>query len=336
MQKYLFLLVFTLLTGCTAPTTAQPTTVPSPTTETLVYEQKVPFGVVQVLESPATVPASEAAGHITPNDLVMGMEMNGERRAYPIGLMRRYEIANDTLGGEAIAVTFCPSCNTGLSFSRMVEGQALVFDFSGMTLDNAMVMKDRQSETLWSQVRLQAVEGAMVGTRLELLASNQMTWQEWASQFPDTTLVIDPRAPMKESSLVPVVPTGPRVDPDAYHGYVAGLAREDVAMAFPLDAVSQQGVVNREIADLPILLVAGAETGALTVWERTMEGQVLTFTRQGDQLIDEETQSVWNPDTGVAESGTLAGTTLTAADVWICDWRGWLDAYPTTSLELMS
>jgi hypothetical protein len=334
MQKFMLLLWLCLMAGCNAAPASTTTAVPTPSAEALTYEQKVPFGVIQVLESPATVPATEAAGHITPNDLVMGMEINGERRAYPIGLMRRYEIANDTLGGEAIAVTFCPSCNTGLSFSRMVEGQALVFDFSGMTLDNAMVMKDRQSETLWSQVQLQAVEGAMAGTRLELLASNQMTWQEWASQFPDTTLVIDPRAPMKETSLVPVVPSGPMVDPEAYHGYVAGVAREDVAMAFPLDAVSQEGVVNSEIAELPILLVAGTETGAVTVWNRSVEGQVLTFTRQGDQLMDEETQSVWNPDTGVAESGTMQGTTLTVADVWICDWRGWLDAYPGTSLEL--
>lgn len=336
MQKYLLFLLVILLAGCTASATTQPTAVPSPTTETLSYEQKVPFGVVQVLEMPETVAATGAAGHITPNDLVMGMEINGEHRAYPIGLMRRYEIANDTLGGEAIAVTFCPSCNTGLSFSRMVEGRELIFDFSGMTLDNAMVMKDRQSETLWSQVRLQAVEGAMAGTRLELLASNQMTWQEWASQFPDTTLVIDPRAPMKATTLVPVVPTGPMVDPEAYHGYVAGITQGDMAMAFPLDLVAQQGVVNSVIERLPILLVAGNEPGAVTVWERSVEGQVLTFGLQGDQLIDEETQSVWNPETGTAESGEMAGQQLTPVDTWICDWRGWLDAYPGTSLELVS
>jgi hypothetical protein len=336
MHKNLILLLLVLIVSCTSTPSASPTAVPSPTPEPLAYEQKVPFGVVQVLESPETVLASEAAGHINSNDLVMGMEINGEQRAYPIGLMRRYEIANDVLGGDAIAVTFCPSCNTGLSFSRVVDGQALVFDFSGMTLDNAMVMKDRQSGTLWSQVRLEAVEGAMAGTRLELLASNQMTWQEWASQYPDTTLVIDPRAPMKETSLVPVVPMGPMVDPEAYHGYVAGIAREDVAMAFPLDAVSQQGVVNSEIAGVSILLVAGEEAGAVTVWERLVDGQSLTFTREGDQLVDEETGSIWNAETGIAESGEMAGQQLTPVDTWICDWRGWLDAYPTTSLELVS
>jgi len=336
MQKYLILLLLSLLAGCAGTSATQPTAVPSPTTETLTYEQKVPFGVIQVLESPETVPAAEAAGHINSTDLVMGMEMNGEQRAYPIGLMRRYEIANDTLGGEAIAVTFCPSCNTGLAFSRVVEGQELVFDFSGMTLDNAMVMKDRQSETLWSQVRLQAVEGERAGQRLELLASNQMTWQEWAGQYPDTTLVIDPRLPVAENTfIIPVVPTSPIVDPEAYHGYVAGITWEDAAMAFPLDEVTKQGVVNSDIAGLPILLVGLGEPGAVTVWERVVEGQILTFTRQGDQLIDEETQSVWNAETGIAESGELAGKQMNVVDAWICDWRGWLDAYPTTSLELV-
>lgn len=333
MQKLLLVCFLALMVGCSAAPAASPPPAASPT-ETLVYEQKVPFGVIQVLDSPQTVTANQAAGHITSNDLVMGMEINGESRAYPIGLMRRYEIANDTLGGEAIAVTFCPSCNTGLSFSRVVDGEPLVFDFSGKILDGAMVMRDRQSQSMWSQVRLQAVEGAKAGTRLELLASNQMTWQEWASQYPDTTLVIDPRAPMKETSLIPVVPTGPLADPEAYHGYVAGIAWEGAAMAFPLDSVTTQGVVNSEIAGLPILLVAGNEPGAVTVWERTVEGQVLTFTLQDGKLIDSESQSIWNAQTGIAESGTLAGSQLTAADAWICDWRGWLDAYPGTSLEL--
>ncbi len=336
MRILLIIITLCFLAGCNNSTTATSIPEPSPTASALAFERKVPFGVIEVLDMPQTVTPENAAGHINPTDLIMGMEINGESRAYPIGVMRRYEIANDVLGGEAIAVTFCPSCNTGLSFSRVVEGQELTFDFSGMTLDNSMVMQDRQSQTLWSQVRLEAVEGAMAGQRLELLASNQMTWQEWASQYPDTTLVIDPRAPAREISMIPVVPTGPTVAPDAYHGYVAGVAQGETAMAFPLEAVTMQGVVNSEIEGTPLVLVNGDEPGAVTLWERTVEGQTLTFSRQGDQLVDEETQSVWNAETGIAESGDLAGSQLTPFDAWISDWRGWLDAYPQTTLELVS
>lgn len=84
------------------------------------------------------------------------------------------------------------------------------------------------------------------------------------------------------------------------------------------------------------MLVGGDEPGAVTVWERTVAGQTLTFIREGNQLIDEETRTVWNAETGIAESGDLAGNQLTPVDAWICDWRGWLDAYPETSLELVS
>lgn len=165
-----------------------------------------------------------------------------------------------------------------------------------------------------------------------------MTWQEWVATSPDTTLILDPRAPAAASVgfQMPVVPTGAEVNPDAYHGYIIGIAQEDTVAAFPLDSVATQEVVNSDLPDLPLLLVGMGDPGDVTVWNRTVEGQTLTFTRQGEQLIDNETQSVWNPRTGVAESGDLAGQSLTAAEVWVCDWRGWLDLYPNTSLELQS
>jgi hypothetical protein len=323
-----------LLAACSGLSAAPPPA--TPTLQPLAYEHKLPFGIILALVEPETVAADGAAGHISPNDMVMGLEINGERRAYPIGLMRRYEVANYTLGGEPIAVTFCPSCNTGLAFSRVVAGQELLFDFSGMTLDEAMVMRDRSTGTLWSQVRLQAVEGSMAGQRLELLASNQMTWQEWAAGNPDTTLVVDPRAPARAGEFgLPALPTKPSVDPDAYRGYVAGIAFEGEATAFPLEEVRRLGVVNSEVAGQPLMLVGLDEPGEVTVWERTVDGRSLTFAMRDGQLVDDETGSAWNPESGAAVSGPLAGSQLARADVWISDWRGWLDVYPHTSLELL-
>ena len=87
---------------------------------------------------------------------------------------------------------------------------------------------------------------------------------------------------------------------------------------------------------LAVALAGLGEPGAVAVWERTVEGQEVTFTREGDFLVDDRTGTRWNAATGTAESGEWAGKQLTPAPAWICDWRGWLDAYPQTSLELQS
>ncbi len=332
-------LMFVVL-ACSAPTETISTPTPAVAVEVtpLEFERVVPEGTIHALENPEVVPASEAAGHVRANEMVMGLKIGDESRAYPIGLMRRYELANDVVGGEPVAITFCPSCNIGLAFSRTVDDHALTFDVTGMLLDTAMVMKDREEGTLWSQSRLQALDGAMAGTKLRLLVTNQMSWEQWKAENPDTTLVIDPRVPPKVNTgfELPVVPTGDELKPDSYHGYVAGVTEGETAAAFPFPVIEDDIVVNGAVGDMPVLLVASGNSDAVVAWARTVDGQILTFAKDGKSIIDEETKSAWNPITGIAESGPLAGTQLTQVEVWVVDWQGWLNAYPDTQLNLLS
>jgi hypothetical protein len=333
MPLRLFLLLcLTMLVGCSVP--AGTTALPSPTP--VVYERVLPPGTIQVLDNPRTVGVVEANQHIGPQDIIMGIVMGSETRAYPIGLMRRYGIANDVLNNEPLAVTFCNACNTGLAFSRQIANRTLSFEVSGLLYNNALVMTDRETGSQWSQIMLQALEGELVSTRLELLASNQMTWQEWAQTYPDTTLVLDPRAPQRDQTaafMPPALPTGDELDPDSMYGYVAGIVAAEGATAYAIEAIEREGLIQSDaIAQPPLLLVALEEKGAIKAWERIAGGQTLTFRRTGNQLIDQETGSVWDSQTGQALSGSLSGKQLTAVPVWITDWRGWFDLYPDTTL----
>lgn len=336
--RYLLLLtLFVLLSACTMTgenANLGATVTPRP----LIYERELPAGLLQPLDSPPTVSASEAIEYISPNAIVMGVVMNGEARAYPLGMMLRYQLANDTVGGEPIAITFCAACNTGLVFSRQVGEQALLFDISGLLLDNALVLVDRSTASLWSQVRLEAVEGSLAGTRLALQASNQMTWSEWAKAYPQTTLVLDPRAPKRPATTTFEMPSLP--DPDAptsdsMRGYIVGIATDENAVAYALDRVKAEGIIQPEAeaeGQSPLLLIALDETGMIVVWERTVDGRVLTFQGDGVRLTDVETGTRWDARTGAALEGTLQGSRLTPVSIWITDWRGWFDLYPNTAL----
>jgi Protein of unknown function (DUF3179) len=81
---------------------------------------------------------------------VLALEINGDARAYPLAILMWHEIANDVVGGVPVAVTFCPLCDSGIVFERVVDGTTLDFGTSGKLYKSDLVMYDRQSHSLWS------------------------------------------------------------------------------------------------------------------------------------------------------------------------------------------
>ncbi len=125
---------------------------------------------------------------LDPEERVIGVIINGDARAYPIPILSNHEIVNDIVGGEPVAITWCPLCYTALVFSRNVEGwdEPLSFGVSGKLLYNTLVMYDRQSNTLWSQLYGAAVEGDLAGRTLAVFPSVNTEWAAWQSQYPDS------------------------------------------------------------------------------------------------------------------------------------------------------
>lgn len=146
---------------------------------------------IPALSNPKTVRAS-AAG-LAPADRVIGVMMDGEARAYPLRILNWHEIANDTLGGKPIAVTYCPLCDSAVVFDRNIGGEVREFGVSGLLYNSNVLMYDRQKdaakESLWSQMMLAAVVGpaAEAGLELELLPAQLTTWESWLAKYPETT-----------------------------------------------------------------------------------------------------------------------------------------------------
>ncbi len=112
-----------------------------------------------------------------------------ETRAYPIAILVWHELVNDELGGDPILVSFCPLCGTALVFDRRLQGRARKFGVSGLLYQSDLLMFDRGTESLWSQIGANAVTGALMGQRLELLRSKTMTWKAWRKAHPETTVL---------------------------------------------------------------------------------------------------------------------------------------------------
>ena len=90
---------------------------------------------------------------------VIGLEINGDARAYPLRILIWHEIVNDVIGGTPIAVTYCPLCNSAVVFDRRFEGKVLDFGTTGKLRNSDLVMYDRQTESWWQQFIGTAIVG---------------------------------------------------------------------------------------------------------------------------------------------------------------------------------
>ncbi|WP_281557471.1 DUF3179 domain-containing protein [Thalassomonas sp. RHCl1] len=143
---------------------------------------------IPALSHPKFVDADKA-GFLLPQSRILGVNIAGQAKAYPIAILNHHEIVNDTLAGKDIVVTFCPLCGTGIVYNARVDGQLLEFGVSGLLYNSDVLLYDRQSESLWSQILSQAISGPMKDKTLTRLPALHTSWQHWLKRHPDTRVL---------------------------------------------------------------------------------------------------------------------------------------------------
>lgn len=156
-------------------------------------------GIAAIFEA-KTVQADEA--ELKDEDRIVGVEVGGEARAYPINVLSAHEVANDEAAGVPFAVTWCPLCSTAVVYRRQLGSTTLSFGVSGSLYRNSLVLYDRETKTLWSHLLGVGLRGPLEGTRLTTIPSVVTTWSAWRRAHPRTRALDAGRAPY-----------------DAYEGY---------------------------------------------------------------------------------------------------------------------
>lgn len=124
---------------------------------------------------------------------VITVEIDGAvPRAYPIRYLMWHEIVNDSVGGVPVAVTFCPLCNSGLTFDRRVGGRTLSFGVSGKLRNSDMVMYDRETESWWQQAEGIGIVGELTGRTLKQLPTWMESWAEFKARNPNGLVMAEP------------------------------------------------------------------------------------------------------------------------------------------------
>jgi len=141
------------------------------------------------IDEPEYVSAEAADAYVAADELVMAIEHNGDKRAWPIRVLDRHEIVNDVIGGDPIAVTWCPLCGSGLAFRRELDGEVVEFGVSGVLHDSDLVMYDRTTESLWQQITGEAIMGPALGKTLDEVPVTITTWKRWREAHSDTQVL---------------------------------------------------------------------------------------------------------------------------------------------------
>jgi DNA-directed RNA polymerase subunit M/transcription elongation factor TFIIS len=147
----------------------------------LVLDGGPPKDGIPALTNPDFVSASEST---SPDDIRgIFVDINDDRRFYPYNILVWHEIVNDVVGGEAVAVTFCPLCGSAMLFSREHEGEVLEFGVSGALYQSNMLMYNKSTHSFWSQAMREAVVGEHTGTQLEMLPFQLLEFSEVRRQY---------------------------------------------------------------------------------------------------------------------------------------------------------
>ena len=150
---------------------------------------------IPALSDPQMIPASGET-RIGAREPVITLELPGQTpRAYPIRYLTWHEIANDTVGGVSVAVTFCPLCNSGLVFDRRVDEGVLTFGVSGKLRNSDMIMYDRETESWWQQAVGTGIVGHFTGRTLTQLPSWMESWAEFTTRNPGGLVMAEPGWP---------------------------------------------------------------------------------------------------------------------------------------------
>jgi hypothetical protein len=206
------------------------------------------------IDHPDFLPAAASDHWLEPGDWVVGVRFNGVARAYPVRILNHHEIVNDRFGDEGIVISYCPLCRSAIAFRSRVDGQDHSFGVSGLLWNSDVLMYDRETESLWSQIAGRAISGPVQGAELDTIPLIHTTWAEWTGLHPDTVALSpktgyrrnyshDPYSQYGKSRQL-MFPVGNR--DNRYHNkeVVIGMVSGGVARAWPYteleDAWKQQ------------------------------------------------------------------------------------------------
>ena len=277
----------------------------------------------------------EASEWLDDKEPVIGLEINGEAKAYPLSILIWHEIANDEVGGVPVAVSFCPLCYSAIVYDRRVRGVVPYFGVSGLLRNSDMVMYDNVTESFWQQFTGEAIVGDMVGEKLELIPTQIISFKQFKDAYPNGKILSkdtgynrnygkNPYVGYDDIDQRPFLFKGDVDDRLPPNEKVIAIKEGNINKAYPYSITMEEHVINDIIDGKPVVIFHGEgavsaldegtiadskEVGSTGVFSPVVDDRTLTFKYENGFFIDNETGSKWDI-TGKAVDGKYRGKNL--------------------------
>lgn len=265
---------------------------------------------------------------VEPGRLVVGVEINGDARAYPVQFIGYHHQVSDSVGGQPVLVSFCTVCRTGRVFSPVIDGKRETFRLVGMDHFNAM-FEDASTKSWWRQATGEAIAGSRKGMALKEIASRQTTLAEWLVIHP-TSLIMQADSTLKSkysSSFDYENGTSRRAltgtDTASWHdkSWVVGIALNGASKAYDWNQLRRERVLNDIVGGNPVVLALASDSMSFFAFERPDAS--MRFELIADSLIA--------GDRRFALSGKGARGNLTPVSASQEFWHSWKTFHPGTA-----
>lgn len=147
---------------------------------------------MRIKPAPTNLPLVDSSeAKLRDHDIVMGVVYEGNVVAFPVRFLSATQVANATIGNTPVVPTWCPVSGSGIVYARRVWGQELTFDAGEGWINNNLLIVDRETNSVWSQIDGKAISGPQKGTTLRVIPSIQATWLYWKTLHPQTKVMVD-------------------------------------------------------------------------------------------------------------------------------------------------
>jgi len=280
-------------------------------------------------KQPTVVRMVPVAGNTVAMDrLVVGVEVNGEARAYPLQFIGYHHQVRDAIAGRPILVSYCTVCRTGRVFSPVLDGAVESFRLVGMDQFNAM-LEDATTGSWWRQANGEAVTGPRKGTRLEELPSRQVTLGRWLALHPDSRIMQADTIFLEEYAKDYAYERGTSrkqltgTDTASWRekSWVVGITIGGASTAFDWNRLERERVINATVGGTPIVLALASDSASFFAFERPDPATL--FALRGDSLVTDSSSFAFN---GRGPSGALRA--INASQEF---WHSWRTFQPATA-----
>lgn len=210
-------------------------------------------------------------------DQGIAIKFDGVSRFYPLKILMWHQVVNDIIGNKRVLVSYCPLCFTGTVFNPIVGGEQTEFGTSGRVWNSNLLIYDRKTQSLWSQISGEAICGRMTGSRLSKIYCEQITYAGFKKNFPKGEILSRKTGffrfydenPYHEYHLASEVffPIKKKDERLPNRDLIFGITFGDIAKAYSLSKLREERIIKDSFANKKIVAKYNNDTGAASLFE---------------------------------------------------------------------